>query len=123
MKGFIIMATQEEMSQPELEPMPVTITVTIADASDLPVYHVNVMTLRGSSDEFFFTLGVIHPPDQAEIASLPENRQMVAQPVFRFAISHDTMEKFLTVMAGQFEQQTTLRKQLQQQSSEVSENE
>jgi len=51
------------MSQPELEPTPVQIIVTIADASNLPMHHVNVMTLRGSTDEFVFILGFVQPPD------------------------------------------------------------
>jgi hypothetical protein len=45
------------MSQPELESTPVQIIVTIADASNLPMHHVNVMTLRGSSDEVFLYFG------------------------------------------------------------------
>ncbi len=111
------------MSQPELEPTPVQIIVTIADASNLPMHHVNVMTLRGSTDEFFFTLGVVQPPDQAEIEALTENRQIVAQPVFRFAISRDTMEKFLSIMANQFEQQTMLLKRLHRSDAETGKEE
>jgi hypothetical protein len=111
------------MSQPELEPTPVQIIVTIADASNLPMHHVNVMTLRGSSDEFFFTLGVVQPPDQAEIEALTENGQIVAQPVFRFAISRDTMEKFLALMATQFEQQSMLIKRLHRSDAETSKEE
>lgn len=116
------------MSQPELEPTPVQINVTIADASNLPIHHVNAMSLRVGSDEFFFTLGVVPPPDQVEMAAVTEAGQIVAQPVFRFAISRDTMEKFLTLMANQYDQQTTLIKRLRHVSEkmskeEVSENE
>ncbi len=111
------------MSQQELEPQPVTINVTIADASNLPIQHVNVMTLRGSIDEFFFTLGVVQPPDKAEMEALSENKQITAQPVFRFAISRDSMEKFLAVMADQFEKQTILRKQLHRSDAETSKEE
>jgi len=111
------------MSQPELEPTPVQIIVTIADASNLPIHHVNVMTLRGGTDEFFFNLGVIQPPDQAEIEALTENRQIAAQPVFRFAISRDTMEKFLSIMANQFEQQTMLLKRLHCSDAETGKEE
>jgi hypothetical protein len=113
------------MSQSELEPKPIQVNVTIGDASNLPIYHVNVMNLRAGSDEFYFTLGITQPPEQTEIAALTVDGQVqvVAQPLFRFAISHDTMEKFLTLMAGIFDQQTTLMKQLHQQSSETSKKE
>lgn len=111
------------MSQPELEPTPVTFEVRIADASNLPIQHVNALGLRSSSDEFFFTLGVVMPPDQAEIATAAEDGHLVAQPIFRFAISRDTMAKFLAVMAGQYDQQTTLNKRLQRLGDETSEEE
>jgi hypothetical protein len=100
------------MSQPELEPTPVTFNITIADASNLTIHHVNALGLRTGSDEFYFTLGVVMPPDQAEIAAAMEAGHLVAQPVFRFAISRNTMEKFLAVMADQYDQQTTAIKQL-----------
>jgi hypothetical protein len=108
------------MSQPELKPTPVQFNITIADASNLPIHHVNVLNLRAGSDEFFFTLGVVPPPDQAEIAAVMEAGYVVAQPVFRFAISRDTMEKFLAIMAGQYDQQTTLIEQLHRLSEETS---
>src|SRR5438132_9965212 len=54
---------RKRMSQSELEPVPVTFNITIADASNLPIHHVNALGLRAGSDEFFFTLGVVMPPD------------------------------------------------------------
>lgn len=108
------------MSQSELEPKPVQVNITMGDASGLPLYHVNVMNLRAGIDEFYFTLGVISPPEQTEIAALTVNGQIqaVAQPIFRFAASRDTMEKFLTLMAGIFDQQTKIIEKLHQQTSE-----
>ena len=108
------------MSQRELEPRPVQLTVLIAEASNLPIHHVNAMNIRAGSDEFFFTLGVVQPPDQTEMAAVTEAGHIVAQPVFRFAISRDTMEKFLALMAGQYDQQTTLIKQLHRLGEETS---
>ena len=75
------------MSQPELEPAPVTFNVTFADASNLPIHHVNALGLRAGSDEFFLTSGVVVPPDQLEAATAAEVGHLIAQPVFRFAIS------------------------------------
>ena len=111
------------MSQSESQPTPVQINVTIADASNLPIYHVNVLDLRAGSDEFLFTLGVGLPPNQAEMAAVTEAGHLVAQPVFRFAISRDTMEKFLTLMANQYDQQTTLIKRLHHPDEETSKEE
>lgn len=113
------------MSQPELEPKAVQISVTTGDASNLPMYHVNALNLRASSDEFFFTLALAEIPDQAEATALTVDGQIkvVAQPIFRFAVSRDTMEKFLALMAGTFDQQSRLRERMPQQSSETSEEE
>jgi hypothetical protein len=111
------------MSQPELEPTPTTFSIKFADASNLPIHHVNALGLRAGSDEFFLILGSVIPPDQAEIAAATEAGHLVAQPVFRFAISRDTMEKFLALMAGQYDQQTTLIKQLHQLGEETSKEE
>lgn len=107
------------MSQSESQPMPMTFNVTIADASNLPMPHVNALAIRSGIDEFFLTLGVAVPPDQTEAATAMEVGYLVAQPVFRFAISRDTMSKFLAVMIGQYEQQTTLMKQLSDCSQET----
>lgn len=106
------------MCQSESELTPMRLNITIADASNLPIYHVNVMDLRSGLDEFFFTLGVVEPPEQAEVEVAVETGEVVAQPVFRFAISRDTMEQFLALMVGQFDQQTTLRHRLNQVDDE-----
>ncbi len=89
---------------------------------------MNALSIRIGSDEFFFTLGVVTPPDQAEMAAVTEAGYVVAQPVFRFAITRDTMEKFLALMAGQYDQQTKVIKRLhrlgeQTNKEEVSGNE
>lgn len=96
------------MSQQELEHKPVKYNIVIEDASNLPILHVNALNLRMSLDEFYFTLGVIQPPDQAELPKIVETGHVAAQPIFRFAISRDTMEQFLTVMAGLYDQQSRL---------------
>lgn len=101
------------MSQSKSESTPITFNVTIADASNLPINHVNALVIRSGVDEFFLTLGVVMPPDQTEVAAAAENGHLVAQPVFRFAISRDTMAKFLAVMAGQYDEQTKLIRHLQ----------
>ncbi|MEO8954656.1 MAG: hypothetical protein ACR2H5_26660 [Ktedonobacteraceae bacterium] len=106
------------MSQPELEPQPVKYNVIIDDASDLPILHVNALNLRISLDEFYFTLGIIQPPDQAELPKVAEAGHAVAQPVFRFAVSRYTMEQFLSVMAGLYDQQTTMLQRMNHSSGE-----
>ncbi len=96
------------MNQPELEPTPVTLDVRIADVSSLPLQHVNVVSIRFAKDEFFITLGLVMPPDPPEVAAAQQAGYFEAQPVFRFALSRDTMEKFLAIAAGQYDQQTKL---------------
>lgn len=111
------------MSQPESESMPVTLNIRFADAPNLPIFHVNALGINSSSDEFFFTLGVVTPPDQTQAAALRETGYIVAQPVLRCAISRDTMEKFLTLMAGQYDEQTRGRERLKRSSEEMNNKE
>ena len=107
------------MSQSEPEPQPTALNIRFADAANLPIPHVNAMSIHPGSDEFILTLGVVVPPVKEEMASVMEVGHIVAQPIFRFAISRDTMEKFLALMAGQYEQQTALNERLHQQDSEM----
>lgn len=111
------------MSQSESGPQPTAFNIRFGDTSNLPIQHVNAMGIHLGSDEFFFTLGVVVPPDKEEVIAAMEVGHLVAQPIFRFAISRDSMEKFLALMAGQYDQQTALMKQLDQQSSETSKEE
>jgi hypothetical protein len=103
---------RKSVNQPELEPTPVTLDVRFADASNLPLQHVNAVSIRFAKDEFFIALGVVIPPDPPEIAAAQQVGYLEAQPVFRFAMSRDTMEKFLALAAGQYDQQSRLADQL-----------
>ena len=107
------------MNQPEAQPELVTLTTRITNSSNLPMYHVNAIDLRYSSDEFYFTFGVASPPDASNI----ETGYIDAQPIVRFAISRDTMEQFLNVMVSQFEQQTTLLKGIDHSDEVISKEE
>lgn len=111
------------MNQQEPGIIPTPLNVKFADASNLPVQHVNAMAINTGSDEFFFTLGVIVPPDQEEMAAVLEVGHVIAQPVYRFAISRDNMEKILALMASQYDQQTVLVNELQRQRTEISNEE
>jgi hypothetical protein len=111
------------MSQQEPKVVPTPLNVKFADASNLPIQHVNALGIHSGSDEFFFTLGVIVPPDKEEIVAVLESGYAIAQPVYRFAISRDSMEKFIELMIGQFKQQTMLREELQRQQTETSNEE
>lgn len=107
------------MSQQEPKAMPMPLNVKFADASNLPIPHVNAMTIRSSSDEFFFTLGVVEPPDQEDLPAIQEAGYVTAQPVYRFAVSRDSMEKFLALMASQYDQHTAIVNELRRQHTET----
>src|SRR5579863_7501267 len=100
------------MNQPELEPASEVLEVKFADDSNMTLHHVNVASIRIARDEFFLTLGVIMPPYPQEIVTAQQVGYLEAQPVFRFAMSRETMEKFLSLAAGQYDQQTRLTDQL-----------
>jgi hypothetical protein len=85
-----------------------TLSVKIADASNLPIQHVNALDLRMGMGEFFFPLGVVIPPNSQEVEVVAEARQYCSATSISFRISHDTMQKFLILMASQFDQQTIL---------------
>jgi len=108
------------MSQQEPKVIPTPLNVKFADASNLPILHVNAMGIHSSSDEFFFTLGVVVPPDREELLTIQEVGHVIAQPIYRFAVSRDNMEKFLELMANQYNQQTALVDELQRQRTETS---
>lgn len=111
------------MSQQEMDPQSINIRMTFSDASHLPIPHANAMSLRHTSDEFYFILGVAQPPDELEVEAIKNAGVVVAQPLFRFAISRDTMEQFLGLMADQYEKQTALMKQRQMISDETTKEE
>lgn len=111
------------MSQQEPGVKPIPLNVKFADASNLPILHVNAMGIHSGSDEFFFMLGVVVPPDQEELSTIQEDGHVIAQPIYRFAVSRNNMEKFLELMANQYNQQTTLVDELQRQRTEISNKE
>lgn len=107
------------MSQQEPSAIPTPLNVKFADASNLPIQHVNAMGIRSSNDEFFFTLGVVEPPDQEELPAIKEAGHIIAQPVYRFAVSRGSMEQFLALMASQYDQQMALVNELHRQQTEI----
>jgi hypothetical protein len=110
---------ERKLDQQEPKAVPTPINVKFSDTSTLPIQHVNTMGIHSGSDEFFLTLGVVVPPDQGEAAKVLENGYIVAQPIYRFAVSRDTMAKFIEIMEGQYKQQTALIKELQKQRTEI----
>jgi hypothetical protein len=107
------------MSQPESDHQITTFNIEIADDSNFPIQHVNAMSIHTGSDEFFFTLGVVVPPDKEQAEAAIEAGRLVAEPIFRFAISRNSMEKFLALMAGQYDQQTKLIELINRSSEEI----
>ncbi len=103
------------MSEQESRFIPTAVNVKFSDPSHLSIQHVNAMAVNAGSDEFFIMLGVVVPPDQEEMKATKETGYVVAQPVYRFAMSRDSMEKFLSLLAGQYDQQTSVMKELQRQ--------
>lgn len=100
------------MSQQEPKALSAPLNIKFANDPNLPVQHVNALGVNSSSDEFFITLGVVVPPDVQDMPALLEAGYITAQPVYRFAVSRDNMEKILHLMADQFAQQTMLRNQM-----------
>lgn len=90
----------------------IQLTILMKDASDLPMPYVNAIEIRAGVAEFFITLGVAQPPSQTEIVAMTEAGTIPAHPVARFAISYETMEQFLTLMASQYDQQIRIRQRM-----------
>jgi hypothetical protein len=90
-------------------PTPLNITVVIPETTDLPLLHVNALNVRLTADEFFWTLGVVMPPEfRTEEEAQKASPQLLAQPVFRFAVSRQTMARFIDLIQAQFQQQSAL---------------
>src|SRR5260370_15497877 len=111
------------MNQPRSESAPMTFEVKLGDASNLSMHYVNALDVRAGADEFFFTLGTVTPPDQAGMEAAVEAGHLVAEPVFRFAVSRETMAKFLVLMVGQYDHQTASTNKLQRLSEQTSKEE
>lgn len=85
-----------------------TFSVIMPDAPDLPIQHVNVLDVRFAPDELFLTFGVVLPPAFASEAEAEATNVVSAQPVFRCAVSRQVMQRFINIMASQYENQTHL---------------
>jgi hypothetical protein len=97
------------MSEQNPIPLGGAFTIVLPDAPELPLLHVNALNLRYSLDEFFFTLGVVLPPEVRTYEDVERvGTTLTAQPVFRFALSRETMAKFLELMNNQYRAQTTV---------------
>lgn len=97
------------MEKPEAPPNIKNVKVVFPDVSQLPVLHVNAMNLRFSTDEFFFTIGTAVPPEFENIEDAKSLEQVPAQPLFRFAISRETMKQFIDLMIRQYNEQEKIR--------------
>ncbi len=93
------------MNQPRSESAPMTFEVKLGDASNLSMHYVNALDVRAGAD------------------AAVEAGHLVAEPVFRFAVSRETMAKFLVLMVGQYDQQTASTNQLQRLSEQTSKEE
>jgi len=94
---------------------PTAFTVVFPDTPELSVLHVNALNMRLGTDEFILTLGIVLPPD---ISSPDKAKEMgyrvTAQPLFQFAITRDTMGKFLQLMKEQYDRQTAVQQLMQE---------
>ncbi len=97
------------MDEPEAIPTVKNFKITFPDVSQLPVLHINAMNLRFSTDEFFFTIGTVAPPEFESAEEAKNLEQVVAQPLFRFAVSRETMKQFIILMEKQYNEQDKLR--------------
>lgn len=86
-----------------------TFKVVFPDTPQLPVLHVNAMNLKFSTDEFFFTLGTAVPPEFENAEELKKLDQVVAQPLFRFAASRETIKQFIDLMVKQYNEQERVK--------------
>ena len=83
------------MSQSELKPQPMSLNIKFADASNLPVSHVNAISVQSGTDEFFFTVGVVTPPSNEYLSSEDrEAREKGLQLAARIEHLYQTDEEF-----------------------------
>lgn len=92
--------------KPEIAGM-ASFVIVMPDDPNLPVLHVNALNVRQGGDEFFLTLGVIAPPEFASPAEAEaKGGKLTGQPLFRCAVSRQTMESFMELMKNQYQLQT-----------------
>jgi hypothetical protein len=105
------------MAEDETTPTTRTYAIEVPDAPHLPLIHINALNLRYAVDEFFFTLGVVLPPEVKDTNELASIERLTAEPVFRFAVSRQVMQRFIDLMVTQFNQQTEMIQRLMKESS------
>lgn len=103
-----------ENQEPPIEQR--SFAIVVPNAPELPLLHVNALSIANGVDEFFFTFGTVVPPDLKALENAEQSAtQLVAQPVIRFVISPTIMAKFIQLMQTQLEQQQELVRQIGQQ--------
>jgi hypothetical protein len=82
------------------------IRATFIGDSELPVHYVNIVNVRGGSEEFFITLGTAMPPEIADIKDLESIDTVKVHAIFRFAMSRQVMKDVIELMQRIYDQQT-----------------
>jgi hypothetical protein len=104
--------------QPQAPPA-VTYSVVLPEAPQLPLLHVNVLSVRAGVDEIFLTFGAVIPPEfktPAEVQqAAAEGMPLEAQTLFRCAVSPEAMKNFVALMQAQLQAQSAAAERLAKQ--------
>jgi hypothetical protein len=91
------------------------------DESVLITHFVNTVNVRGGLEEFYVTLGTALPIEVAKPEDLENIDTVEAQPLFRCAITRQTMKQIIDLLQAVYDQNT---KQLESlRSSQIKEQE
>ncbi len=70
------------------ERMSVEATVKFTnEVNELPLPYVNALSVQSGIDDFFVTVGAVVPPEIKSEEDLKSISELVAKPLFRFALS------------------------------------
>lgn len=89
------------------ERMSVEATVKFTnEVNELPLPYVNALSVQSGIDDFFVTVGAVVPPEIKSEEDLKSISELVAKPLFRFALSRSSMEQLMATLYEQYHNQT-----------------
>jgi hypothetical protein len=89
------------------ESMSAVATIRFTDeVNELPLPYVNACSVQSGVDDFFVTVGAVVPPEIKSEEDLKKYSEIVAKPLFRFALSRSSIEQLMTTLYEQYQNQT-----------------
>jgi hypothetical protein len=75
------------------------------EVAKLPLPYVNALSVQSGIDDFFVTIGSVVPPEIKSNEDLEKHKEIIAKPLFRFAVSRSSLESFMNALQERYADQ------------------